>query len=260
MSKNNLAVIINVFNEEKNIKDCILSAKLLSKKIIVIDMESEDNTKNIAENCGAVIYTHLKTRYVEPARTFAIEKADAEWIFILDADERITPEIAEEVKKTTEKTTLTHFKIPRKNIFGQKKWLKYGGWYPDYQIRLIKKSAFINWPCEIHSPPQIKEECGYLKNPIFHYFHGDLENMIKKTIIFEDIESDLLFQAGKKAGIFTFFRKFLAELYRRLIQKRGFLDGALGIIESIYQAFSKTITYLFLYEKCLNQKQKNRGL
>ena len=77
--------------------------------------------------------------------------------------------------------------------------------------------------------------------------------MVKKTIIFENIESDLLFKAKRKTGTGIFFRKFLAEIYRRLIRNLGFLDGPFGIIEAIYQAFSKTITYLFLYEKQLKE-------
>ena len=78
--------------------------------------------------------------------------------------------------------------------------------------------------------------------------------MVKKTVIFEDIESDLLFKANKTSGTGIFFRKYLAEFYRRLIKGLGFMDGAYGVIESMYQAFSKTITYLFLYEKSRNQK------
>ena len=151
------------------------------------------------------------------------------------------------VKKNT--NYISQYKIPRRNIFAGTKWLRHGGWWPDYQIRLINKKYFIRWPKRIHSPPEIKGKFGFLKNPIIHFFHGDIEKMVEKTIAFENIESDLLYQAGKKANTFTFFRKFIAELWRRLIKKFGFLDGEVGIIESIYQAFSKTITYLFLYEK-----------
>ncbi|RJQ38302.1 hypothetical protein C4559_01965, partial [Candidatus Microgenomates bacterium] len=142
-----------------------------------------------------------------------------------------------------------YFKVPRKNIFAGVKWLKHGGWWPDQQIRLINKKYFISWPKRIHSTPVINGSIGYLKNSLVHYFHGDLSGMVKKTAIFEDIESDLLFHAKRSSGTGIFFRKFFAELYRRLLKNLGFLDGPFGIIESIYQAFSKTITYLFLYEK-----------
>lgn len=266
-----ITVIIHSLNEEKNIGDCINSAKLLTDEVILIDMESIDKTVEIAKNLGVPVFNFPKSNYVEPAREFGIKQAKTDWVLILDADERITKELAEEIKDTisvgndprvvpvghdgpTLQHGCTYFKIPRRNIFAGVKWLKHGGWWPDYQIRLINKKSFVNWPKRIHSTPQIKGYFGYLKNPFIHYFHVDLGGMVKKTIIFEDIESELLYKAGKKTVTKTFFRKYLAELYRRLIKNLGFLDGPFGIIESIYQAFSKTITYLFLYEKSRNQK------
>ena len=247
----NLSVIIYSLNEEKNIGECINSAKLLTDEIILIDMESNDKTVEIAKNLNVLVFNFSKSDYVEPAREFGISQSKTDWVLILDADERITEELAEEIKQllTINSSLLTYYKIPRKNIFANIKWLRHGGWWPDYQIRLINKKYFIDWPKRIHSTPQIKGNLGYLKNPIIHYFHGDLTSMVKKTVIFEDIESDLLLRAEKTSGTKTFFRKYFAELYRRLIKNLGFLDGPFGIIESIYQAFSKTITYLFLYEK-----------
>lgn len=259
-----ITVLIHTHNEEQNIQECITSAKLLGDEILVIDMESTDKTTDIVALQNIRLHTFPFSLYVEPARAFGIEKAQSEWVFILDADERITPELANEIKviintkdiiqnnnKSTDDNldTPTYYKVPRKNIFGKKKWLQHGGWWPDFQIRLINKSYFRSWPNEIHSTPEIEGTIGFLTNPITHYFHGDIEKMVEKTIIFEHIESDLLFQANKKVQTATFFRKFLGELNRRLIMHVGFLDGTFGVIESIYQAFSKTITYLYLYEK-----------
>lgn len=254
-----ISVIIHSFNEEKNIEDCINSAKLLTDKIILIDMGSNDKTLEIAKNINIPVFNFPKSRYVEPSREFGIKQSKTHWVLILDADERITKELAKEINQllTLNSSLLTYFKIPRKNIFAGVKWLKHGGWWPDHQIRLINKKYFIKWPKRIHSSPEIKGHFGYLKNPLIHYFHGDLNNMVKKTVIFEDIESDLLLEAKRISGTKTFFRKYLAELYRRLFKYLGFLDGPFGIIESIYQAFSKTITYLFLYEK---QNKKNRTI
>lgn len=248
--KGNITVIIHTHNEEKNIKDCIVSAQLLTEKIIVVDMESTDKTTEIVNNFKLPILNFPKSNYVEPAREFGIKKAETNWVFILDADERISQELTDEIKSViTNSTNSTNFRVPRKNIFGLTKWLRHGGWWPDYQTRLINKKFFVRWPKRIHSTPQIKGNFGYFKNPLIHYFHGDLSKMVKKTVIFEDIESDLLLKAKRKTGTDTFFRKYFAELYRRLIKGLGFLDGPFGIIEAIYQAFSKTITYIFLYEK-----------
>lgn len=244
-----ISIIVYAHNEEKNITDCIKSARLLTKNIIVIDTQSTDETVNIAKKMGVVIYSAPHHVYVEPTRKFGIQKASADWIFLLDADERIDNDLANEIKSKINSDVYTHYKIPRKNIFAQKKWLQYGGWYPDYVIRLFRKSAFVNWSHDIHSTPAIKGQCGFLKKQLTHYFHPSLTNMVEKTIVFEEIESDLLYRAGKKVNTAIFMRKFLGELNRRLIIKVGFLDGNLGIIESLYQAFSKTLTYIFLYEK-----------
>lgn len=252
--KNNLAVIIQTRNEEKNIEQCIKSAKLLTDNIYLFDMKSDDYTIKIAKKLHVKIFNLPKSNYVEPARETAIRKTNGDWIFILDADERITPELAKEIKEKIKNKNISYYKIPRKNIFGQIKWLKYGGWWPDYQIRLINKNKFVNWPKKIHSTPVIDGKMGFLINPIIHYFHGNLEQMVNKTIIFEDIESDLLYKANKKVNLLTFFRKFFGELWRRLFKGKAFLDGTIGVIESIYQAFSKTITYLFLYEKYQSKK------
>jgi len=253
----NVSVVIHTQNEEKNIEGCIESAWLLTDKIVAIDMESNDHTIEIVKTLEVPVFNFPKSNYVEPAREFGIKKSGADWVFILDADERITKELADEIKFIIRNSQFSHYKIPRQNIFAGIKWLKHGGWWPDYQIRLINKKYFVGWPKRIHSTPQIKGDFGYLDNPLIHYFHGDLNNMVKKTVIFEDIESDLLFKAKKTSGTGIFFRKYLAEFYRRFIKNLGFLDGPFGIIESIYQAFSKTITYLFLYEK---QNKKGRSL
>lgn len=244
-----ITVIIHTFNGEREIGECIDSARLLTENILVIDMESTDGTQTAVKNRGINILTFPHSDYVEPARKFAIEKAEGRWVLVLDSDERLTGELAGEIKKTVKDNRFSHFRIPRKNIFGRKQWLRYGGWWPDAQIRLINKKYFRDWPKDIHSTPVIDGKSGLLQSPILHYFHGDLEQMLEKTAVFEDIESDLLFKADRPVTILTFFRKFTAELFRRLIRDRGFLDGKIGIIEGIYQAFSKTVTYLFLYEK-----------
>lgn len=245
---NTISIIIQTYNEEVNIRECIKSAQLLTNNIILVDTGSCDRTIDLAKKYNLQIYHYPNSQYVEPARQFAIEKAETEWVLILDADERITLHLAQEVKNVIKNSPYSHFKIPRENIFGRSKWLEHGGWWPDYQIRLINKKYFKNWPKEIHSFPIITGNIGYLKNPLFHYFHGNLEKMVEKTIIFEKKEADLLFQADRDVSSLIFIRKYLGELWRRLIKNLGFLDGEIGIIESIYQAFSKTITYLYLYE------------
>jgi glycosyltransferase involved in cell wall biosynthesis len=261
-----VTVVITAFNEERHIVDCVKSVNMLTNNVLVVDLYSTDKTtaSALAEGAHVLSYTHVE--YVEPARMYGIHEATDDWVLILDPDERMTQELANEIRQSLVSSSalspngipwdselqalpITHFRIPRKNIFGAKTWLKHGGWWPDHQIRLIKKSAIKDWPARIHSTPVIEGQCKYLTNPIIHYFHGDLTQMVEKTIKFEDIESDLLYEAKRSVNNVTFFRKYLGELFRRLIRYQGFRDGLMGWIESIYQAYSKTITYFYLYEK-----------
>lgn len=260
--KNTITIIIHTYNEVHNIEECIESARLLTDNIVVIDMESTDGTPEKVIQMNIKLLSFPFSFYVEPARAFGIQQADTDWVFIMDADERMTKETAEEVKGIIQKDIYskhvspeamndleTYFKVPRKNIFGRTKWFQYGGWWPDSQMRLLNKRFFKTWPKEIHSTPILDGKLGFLTQPFLHYFHGDIEKMVEKTIIYENIEATLLYQAHRPASTPIFFRKFFGELFRRLVRKKGFLDGHLGIIESMYQAFSKTITYIYLYEK-----------
>jgi glycosyltransferase involved in cell wall biosynthesis len=248
-----ITILIQAYNEEDNIVECIKSARLLSSSILVIDTESTDNTARLADQAGADVLEFPYHRYVEPSRQFGIEQVKNEWIFILDADERITKELAAEIKDTISSSEFTYYKVSRKEYFARKWWLQHGGWWPNFQIRLIKKSAFKEWPSRIHATPEIKGSMGYLKNSIIHYSKNDYGIIVNKTIVFEDVESDLLFEANRPVSTTIFIRKFAGELFRRLFKWKGFLDGDIGIIESVYQAFSKTITYLYLYEKKKNR-------
>ena len=247
--RTSITVVVHTHNGEKNIEDCLKSAQLLTADIVLVDMESTDKTVSHAKKYASAVYTFPYARYVEPSRGFGIQKAQGGWVFILDDDERITQELVAEIQNAIKNTDYSSYKVPRKNMFAGKKWLRHGGWWPDPQIRLIKKSAFKSWPKEIHSTPVIEGSQGLLTQPVLHFFHGDIEGMVSKTVIFEEIEADLLYRAGRPVQTTTFARKFLGELSRRLLVKGGFLDGTVGIIESVYQAFSKTITYLYLYEK-----------
>ena len=246
-----VTVVITTYNEKSHIAECVASAMLLTRSVLVVDMQSTDGTAQSALRAGAQVISIERSAYVEPARMTGIAEAKGDWVFILDPDERITEEAAAEILRVMSKQNppFTYYKVPRKNIFGKTTWLRYGGWWPDYQTRLIKKTAIKDWPARIHSTPIIEGEGGYLTEAIKHYFHGNVTSMVEKTITFENIESDLLYDANRSVSTPTFFRKFLGELWRRLIVKRGFLDGKIGIMESVYQAFSKTITYLLLYEK-----------
>ena len=250
---NELTIIIHSYSSS-GLLDCVKSALLVTKNVLIIGEEKRNDVKEFLSEHKIRVVPFLNQGIVEPARNFGIQQAHTPWVFLLDADERITPELAKELKETIRNNKFEFYQVPRKEILFHRHWLKYGGWYPNYQTRLIQKSKFVQWPSYIHSTPEIKGKKGLLRNPILHYSQNDISELVNRTIVFEGNEADLLFKGNRSASTKVFFRKFFGELYRRLIRWQGFRDGTAGMIESIYQAFSKTITYLFLYEKSRNKK------
>lgn len=248
-----LSIVIQTYNEERNIQACIENARRVTESILLIDTESTDSTVEKAKSLGVPVQSFPYSRYVEPARAFGIQAALTEWVFLLDADERFEPELIQEIRSVVDHPEHTHYTVPRKELFAGKVWLKHGGWWPNKLIRLIHKPSFLDWPQAIHSTPQIKGSQGELHHSLLHFSKNDYDTIVKKTTLFEDVESQLLFEANKNVSTPIFFRKFFGELFRRLIQKQGYKDGSIGIIESLYQAFSKTITWLYVYEKKNNR-------
>src|SRR3989304_5858919 len=146
-----ISVVINTLNEEKNLPRAIASIKGLADEIIVVDMQSDDATKDVAEGLGALVYDHKRTGYVEPARNFAIAKAAGPWVFVLDADEEAQVKLVKKLKLLAVKEDADYYRLPRKNIvFGS--WLRDSRWWPDYNIRHFKKGKVIRNQV-IHSVP-----------------------------------------------------------------------------------------------------------
>src|SRR3989338_8855198 len=113
LSNKTVSAIIQTYNEEKNIEACIDSSRMLTDKIIVVDMQSADRTVNLAKKMGVEVYFFPQFTYVEPAREFGINKARTDWVFLLDADERITIELASEIKSAIRNSQFSNYRIPR---------------------------------------------------------------------------------------------------------------------------------------------------
>ncbi len=151
VSKLKCTVLIHTYNEEKNIAGCINSCLPLTNNIVVIDTESTDSTIKIAKKLGAIVYGYKNLGYVEPVRNFGLSKINSEWVLILDADERIGDTLIQKLKAIMSSKSSDIIRIPRQNII-LGKWIRYGYWWPDYQVRFFKTRK-VTWDSEIHSSP-----------------------------------------------------------------------------------------------------------
>lgn len=245
-----LSIIILTKNSEEKLLDCLKSVDGMGE-IIILDGGSTDRTLEIAKKYGAKIFKQKRGSY-DTWRNQGKEVGEDEWIFYIDPDERLTPELKSEIEKIInhKSSIINHsaFAIPRRNfIFGKE--LHHGGWWPDYVLRLMRKDVLIKWEGELHEQPKINGEIEYLKNAFIHLKEDNLSDMVKKTNRWSEIEARLLLDSGHpKMTWWRFVRPVSSEIFDRLILKLGFLDGIPGIIFSIYQGYSVFARYAKLWE------------
>ncbi len=190
-------------------------------------------------------------------RNFGAKKAKGDWLFYIDTDEEVTPVLKKTILQVTSSDEFSAYAIPRCNIFLGRK-MRWGGWRPDYVIRLIKKDKLIGWEGKVHEQPKFRGNLLHLKEPLIHRSHRSLTEMVDKTNDWSEIEAKLLFDAGHpKMNFFRFFSAGFREFWYRAVLKLGFLDGTVGIIEIIYQVFSRLITYSKLWELQLKNARRN---
>lgn len=245
-----LSVVINTLNEEENIADALKSIARLADQIVVVDMKSTDATRTIAKKAGAEVYEHKRTGYVEPARNYAISKAKGEWVLILDADERVTPELAKKIKDLIVSDEADYYRLPRKNIiFG--KWMRYSRWWPDFNIRLFKKGS-VEWSEYIHSVPTTKGKGLDLEaiesHALVHFHYVSIEQFIARLNRYTSMQAANL----KKQGyVFTWkdlLKKPSNEFLSRFFEGQGYKDGVHGLALALLQSFSELVLYLKMWQ------------
>lgn len=252
-----ISAIIPVKNGEKLITDAIKTVSWCDE-IIVVDNGSTDRSVGLARQLGAVV-VDCPTDGIDFSKPHNIgaKKAKGEWLFYLDTDERVSEKLKDEIKQVISKTTLSGYCLPRKNnLLGHD--MRYGGWWPDKVMRLIKKGCLVKWEGRLHEQPVIKGKTGRLTNPLYHISHRSLAEMIDKTNEWSLLEAQLLYKAGHPKMVWwRFLSVGFREFWYRGVVKMGFLDGVVGVIEIIYQMFSRMITYAKLWEL---QKNESRNL
>ncbi len=242
-----LSAVIIAKNEEEVIKDCFESLSW-ADEIILIDTGSTDDTLKIAKKYHVKVI-NVSSTGLEFARwrNLGKEKASGDWILYLDADERVTPQLKEEIKKTI--NNFSAYEIPRRNFFLGRE-MRYGGAWPDYVKRLYQKSKLKRWVGKLHEYPVVEGKMGRLKNPLIHVTHRDLTSMLNKTIDWTKIEADLLYQAKHPPVVWwRFLRMMATKFFERIVKQSGWRDGTEGWINAIFETLNTFIIYSRLWEK-----------
>lgn len=241
----NLTTIIITKNEEQNIEECIKSVSF-SKQIIVVDNQSIDKTVEIAKGLGAEIISEDLDSFSKQ-REAGLKLVKGDYIFYLDADERVSQELRESIEKVLKgESNLDVFQIARQNYyFGKYPWP-----YIAKLVRLFKKDSLKGWRGKIHESPLYDGKVGELTGLILHFTHNDLTSMTKKTIDWSDTEAQIRIDAKHpKMSWWRFPRVMIPTFLSYYFRQGGYKLGTAGLIESVFQTFSTFITYAKLWEK-----------
>lgn len=254
MHMSGISVVINTFNEEKNLPKALASVRSLADEVVVVDMKSSDDTVAIAKKAGARVYAHKRMGYVEPARNFAITKAKGEWIFILDADETIPASLIKKLKSiagsANRRTRVNYYSIPRKNIiFG--KWIKHSRWWPDNNIRFFKKGS-VSWSEIIHSVPETTGEGADLAAKesfaIIHYHYDSIGQYVERMNRYTSEHAKIKTAEGYEFAWQDLIRRPVGEFLSRYFFGKGYRDGLHGLALAGLQGLSELVLHLKTWE------------
>lgn len=254
-----LSVIIITQNEAHLLRDCLASIAF-ADEIVIVDAESSDDTLKLCQAFAASVPALSVKIFVRPwpgfaaQKQFALSQATGEWTLCLDTDERVTPELAEEIKTTIKNTPVqAGFYVPRLSTF-LGKFIRHSGWYPGYQLRLFRrdKTTIIN--SHVHEGFIVDGKLGYLKHDLLHFTHGTLEESLARMNRYSSLEA--LDRSGKRVYWWDFFVRPFAAFWNKFIAHQGWRDGMHGLLLALVTAMVKLALYMKLWEAQHRQQKE----
>jgi glycosyltransferase involved in cell wall biosynthesis len=246
-----ISATIITFNEEANIRDACLSVAWVDE-IVVVDSESTDQTREIASQCGARVINREWPGFAVQ-KQFAIEQASHDWVLSLDADERVSDELRtsiEALRGQANDRLAAGYLIPRRSFY-QGRWIRGGGWYPDRQLRLFRKSLgrwegrHIHESVKLNSGARIERLAG----DILHYSVRDARHhhqMIGER--YAPLAARQMFEAGRRTSALKIATAAPAAFLRSYVLLGGFRDGLAGLSIASFAAHHAFLKHLMLWE------------
>lgn len=240
-----ISVTIIALNEQANIGDCLESVRW-ADEIIVSDTGSTDATADICRQYGAKVYVD-KWLGFGAQKNLCAARARNNWVLNIDADERVTPELKEEIDRAAASGGGCGYYIARKNYFGAR-WIRHCGWYPDYNLRLYRKDAGRFSERQVHEAVSVNGPTGRLKSPMVHRTYKDVSDYLLRMQRYSTLAALEMVKEGRSAGILDLALRPPFTFFKMYVLKGGFLDGYPGIILSALYSCYTLSKYAKLWE------------
>ena len=243
-TKTTLSVIIVTKNESQNIAACIGSVPFASE-ILVLDSGSTDDTVERAKAAGATVHSIDWPGYgLQQSRGIRLARGD--WVLSLDADERVSTELATELMGAISNPRADGYRLPRSSSFcGQ--FIRAGGWVPDYTLRLVRRDVAGFTEHFLHAHMTVKGSRADLVSPIIHYSYRSIDDVLEKLNRYSRGSAVDLLNQGVTSGLAKAMLKGFWAFIRSYFLRRGFLDGQMGLILAIFNAETTYYKYLRLH-------------
>lgn len=240
-----ISVIIITLNEEENLGACLASVAW-ADEIVVVDAESTDATVEIAREATQQVFVRPWEGF-SAAKNFALQQCHHDWVLWIDADERVPPELAQEIQEAISNTEYVGFEIPRlANFLG--KWIRHSGWYPGHVLRLFKREAGSFNGALVHEGVELTGSVGRLQNDLLHYTDRSLEHYFKKFNNYTTLAAEQLAAKNVRARMRDLLCRPPFMFIRMYFLKLGFLDGLLGFMLALLSACYVFAKYAKLWE------------
>ncbi len=245
-----IVVAILTKNVANHIAECIKTVTW-ADHVILEDGFSDDGTVEIAKSLGATVHQREFVNFSVARNNLLADAAalQAKWLFFVDADERVTPELAAEVQRVITDSRAVGWWVPRYNdMWGN--IMRGGGWYPDYQLRLLQVGAAHYDPQrQVHELAELDGEADYLTEHLIHYNYTSLDHFKQKQARYGEYEAKILHSQGVRPKPWTYLTMPAREFWRRYVTLGGYKDGGLGLRLCGLMAWYKFKTYLQLRGK-----------
>ncbi len=251
MTRPPISAFIATQNEEERIGRCLESVKWCDE-IVVVDDNSTDRTKEICRRYTKKIFNRKWDGYASQ-KGFAMQQTTNEWVLLMDSDEELSPALVDEIQTEFENVpdSVSGYEMPRR-VFYLGRWINHSGWYPDYKLRLYRKSKGYMGGEDPHETFILDGEKKRLRNDILHYSYRDIAEQVATLNTYSDIFAEL--KQWRSTDIFRMLIKPPIKFIEVYIAKAGILDGFQGFAAASMMSYFVFMRYAKMFEKRYGKK------
>jgi glycosyltransferase involved in cell wall biosynthesis len=230
-----LSVTVITRDEEAHLDACLESVAW-ADEIVVVDAQSADRTVEIAGKYASRVFVRPWPGFAAQ-KNFALDQATCPWVLSLDADERVLPELRDEIRRVLEADgPLDGYRVPRKNLF-LGRWIRHGGWYPDHQLRLFRRDAGRFRDARVHEGVAVSGRVGHVRGALLHSSYRSVADFVQRANVYSALAAQDLVERGTRVSWTDFVVRPAARFGSMYLLRGGFLDGPHGLLLALLYAY-----------------------